>query len=312
MLDLIGTLGAAAIGAGASLFGLSKEEKVADKQLLYQMQLAKRQEKLQKEFAQHGVAWRVKDAERSGIHPLAALGANVTSYGPVSVGNPHVPDYSEYSQQIGSYAKDALGKFLEYKMQNEQIRNVTLHNELLKKQIEDSGVAVNPDGTVKVNIDEAEYVDPISNRIVKFKNPLPDVDFQKKQMNMSMSPGYEAGIAPLEGYKRHGDYLIPLLTQESAESLESDLFGSIKLFGMRLKDAYDYVMYYKFPYGKDAAMMRQVIRKMRPPDRYCGPGEYWAFNPWIGGFRLMKVRKDGKKYLYVGGSKKFGYYKDKE
>lgn len=42
----------------------------------------------QREFAQHGVRWRVKDAEAAGLHPLYALGANVTPFTP----NPVVPD----------------------------------------------------------------------------------------------------------------------------------------------------------------------------------------------------------------------------
>lgn len=38
---------------------------------------------MQKEFAQNGILWRVQDAERAGVHPLYALGANTASYSPV-------------------------------------------------------------------------------------------------------------------------------------------------------------------------------------------------------------------------------------
>ena len=36
----------------------------------------------QKEFAQNGIRWRVADAKAAGIHPLYAIGANVSSYSP--------------------------------------------------------------------------------------------------------------------------------------------------------------------------------------------------------------------------------------
>lgn len=42
--------------------------------------------KLQREFAQQGIRWRVADARAAGIHPLAALGAQTQSFSPISVG----------------------------------------------------------------------------------------------------------------------------------------------------------------------------------------------------------------------------------
>lgn len=39
---------------------------------------------LQKEFAQHGIRWRVEDAMEAGLHPLYALGASTTGYSPSS------------------------------------------------------------------------------------------------------------------------------------------------------------------------------------------------------------------------------------
>lgn len=41
---------------------------------------------MQKEFAQHGVRWKVEDAKRAGINPLVALGGSTHSFSPVSVG----------------------------------------------------------------------------------------------------------------------------------------------------------------------------------------------------------------------------------
>src|SRR5262245_6914522 len=40
---------------------------------------------MQREFAQHGIQWKVEDAKRAGIHPLYALGASTSSPSPVHV-----------------------------------------------------------------------------------------------------------------------------------------------------------------------------------------------------------------------------------
>ena len=41
---------------------------------------------LQKEFAQHGIRWRVEDAKKAGINPLYALGAPAISASPTRIG----------------------------------------------------------------------------------------------------------------------------------------------------------------------------------------------------------------------------------
>lgn len=44
------------------------------------------QREQQREFAQHGIRWRVEDAKAAGLHPLAAIGAAGASYSPVITG----------------------------------------------------------------------------------------------------------------------------------------------------------------------------------------------------------------------------------
>lgn len=53
--------------------------------------------KYQKEFAQHGVSWRVADAKRAGLHPLAALGMQATGFNPVSAPT----NFADAGQDIG-------------------------------------------------------------------------------------------------------------------------------------------------------------------------------------------------------------------
>lgn len=47
---------------------------------------AARNIQMQEEFAKQGIRWKVNDARKAGIHPLYALGAQTTSFSPVTVG----------------------------------------------------------------------------------------------------------------------------------------------------------------------------------------------------------------------------------
>lgn len=70
--------------------------------------------KLQEQFAQSGIQWRVADAKAAGIHPLYALGANTPTYTPVSA-NFTAPDYSF----VGRMGQD-LGRGLQRSALNKQ------------------------------------------------------------------------------------------------------------------------------------------------------------------------------------------------
>lgn len=76
----------ALIGAGASLLGgimgrdSQREANAANERM------AQENIRLQREFAQQGIQWKVADAKAAGISPLYALGAGTTSFAPVSIG----------------------------------------------------------------------------------------------------------------------------------------------------------------------------------------------------------------------------------
>lgn len=116
---MLGTI-LGAIGKGAELFLSNKQ--------------ANDQADLQKKFAQKGIQWKVADAEKAGIHPLYALGANTVAYNPVSVG---VPDLGSMGQDIGQAidrvsnpgekAGGALGALA--------LERAGLENDLLRAQI---------------------------------------------------------------------------------------------------------------------------------------------------------------------------------
>lgn len=64
---------------------------------------------LQKEFAKNGVRWKVEDAIAAGISPLAALGAQTSSFSPISVGTSSTPDpMGSYVAQMGQDVSRAI------------------------------------------------------------------------------------------------------------------------------------------------------------------------------------------------------------
>lgn len=76
---MLGAILPGIIGAAASIFGAKKAEKSAQRQ-------SQQEYERQKEFAQSGVQWKVQDAKKAGIAPLAALGGSTLSYSPQSIG----------------------------------------------------------------------------------------------------------------------------------------------------------------------------------------------------------------------------------
>lgn len=109
-----------------------------------QLQLAREQFEWQKELAKNQIAWRVEDAKKAGLHPMAALGLQSTSFSPVSSSfTPmQAPDYSFLSDmgQSASYAamkaKDRKEQAAAVRLLQEQAalqtENMNLQNEGLR------------------------------------------------------------------------------------------------------------------------------------------------------------------------------------
>lgn len=88
----------------------------------------------QKELAQNQVQWRVEDAKKAGLHPLAALGISPSSYSPATA----LPDYSGLSgvgDTLYQMGQNADREAMQAKTQAEQQKAVELNNQLLEAQI---------------------------------------------------------------------------------------------------------------------------------------------------------------------------------
>lgn len=72
----------AVASGGASIYDGMMDRRDADTTRRMNQDNYDRSDSLQREFAQNGISWKVQDAERAGIHPLFALGAQGASYSP--------------------------------------------------------------------------------------------------------------------------------------------------------------------------------------------------------------------------------------
>lgn len=134
------------LGLGGKLIDTFMGSKKAEENNATQLAIAEQNRQMQKEFAQNAIQWKVKDAETAGLHPLAALGAQVSSYSPVSVGDLATPstDFGGMGQSIGR-ALDATAESSDRhsKMQTAvgrvaqtfQLEKMNLENEVLKTDI---------------------------------------------------------------------------------------------------------------------------------------------------------------------------------
>lgn len=276
----------AAIQAGASLLGGKKsadaQESMAQSNIAYQ-----------KEFAKHGIQWRVADAKAAGINPLAALGVNPVQFNPV-----YIPGNDRGFESAGQ----AIGNALQRSMDRDQIlankvgilkglldvENQELVNYALRKDIE-GGSDVDERGVLKGT--------PQATVTTKIKG----VNYSDRNITKKQSGGIEAGISALENYSQDSrGYLWLKPTQENQEMLESSWFDQAKYILYRSKMAAEAVDHWVFHKTAAAETHRKWLRSIRP---IAPEGYEYRFNP-TSGFKLHKV-ENNESFFYE--DRKGGY-----
>lgn len=242
------------IGAGASLLGGLFGSNSQKKQM--QMQIA-----AQREFAQQGVQWRVEDAKKAGIHPLAALGAQTHAFSPIGVGSDYTlsQGMADAGQQLGSAISAGRTK-VEKAMQTLQLQRAGLENKLLEVQIANAaqiGLMNQPgrQATVPPVGGQAQLVDGQAATDL--------VNVQPMQLTAT-APGRahaEPAAVPDIGYlhtSRGGR--APVFSEQAKERLEEDLIGSI-LWSARNR------------------LMPSLGVNQSPPADSPGEGNVWVYDP---------------------------------
>lgn len=257
----------ALIGAGANIIGGLLGKSSAEKQ-------ASQNIAMQKEFAQKGIQWKVEDAKAAGLHPLAALGAQTSSFSPISVGgDPLAAGISSAGQDISravdatrsqSQRLDAYGKTV----QDLNLRRMGLENELLASQIAKINQAGTPPPMPTAG--DRYLVDGQAQSGLVKTNPL--------AIN-STAPGSassEAGAHAETGYARTPYGWAPTMSKDFQERAEDDIGAMI---GWAIRNRLG-----GFPPPKSQVPINE-------------PSEYWFFNP----FRQEYVKRNRSKSRWFNG-----------
>lgn len=246
---------------------------------------------LQKEFAQHGISWKVADARAAGISPLAAMGANTYSFSPVYLGGER--------RGLGQIGK-GIGQGLDYMDQQlkrlivqekmEDVKRKWIENQQLmggQSDVDGYGLA---QGNVSVSFPKGAS-DPNNWS-------APGTQLNKSQIPMQWEGG-QAGILPFEAYYRNRKgYVVLRPSPQVTELLEDSLPDKYKYFLDRAKWFHQSIKNYKNYETSEAKLHREWLRKVRPPmiKQYVGKRE-WRYNPWEGW--ILTVKKNFRdSYLY--------------
>lgn len=249
----------AIIGAGASLASSLLGKQSADKNI-----------KMQKQFAQQGIQWKVADAKKAGIHPLAALGANTHSFQNV------VGDYSG----LASAGQD-LGRAIDAtRTKSERVDAYTA--ELRKLQIE-RGQLENSVLRTKLASDLAKVktagsppaAPPQNPNLLEGQGDSPGIDNQamERQGWNPKAPYMESGNVSELGYTRTPTGWAPVMSKDAKDRLEEDPMGVI---GWNFRN--------RIP---------QTFQQNKTPPFEALSDEYWAYHPGLQEYRLFRRKRGG-------------------
>lgn len=180
-------IGGALISGGSSLLGGLFSSKS-------NLKATKAQIAAQKEFAQHGVSWRVADAKQAGLHPLYALGAQTPSFTPMVIPDSMGPAISEAGQAIGR----AVAQTGPQAMSALDQANLAL----LKSQLAESDARV-----AYINSETMRNTNEQINRTLVGATALPDLG------------GLESATTDIQRYGAGGGYVQPVDGQSVPQGL---------------------------------------------------------------------------------------------
>nr|QJB20654.1 MAG: DNA pilot protein [Microvirus sp.] len=187
-----GALISGGLGIGGGLLGgyLSgkSNEKAADQNAA-----------IQRELAKNGLSWRVEDARKSGINPLAALGASLPSGNPVAVGT----DYGDLG--LGAAGQE-ISRAMQAGMTKEQREMHELNKRLLTVQIEGQEIENRNKKTgtpppLKINPSPSLPLSSAEFPFKETKNKGYEIEVNKRPA--AEAPGIEAGPVPM--YQKYVD-----------------------------------------------------------------------------------------------------------
>lgn len=231
---------------------------------------------LQKEFAQHGIQWRVEDAKRAGIHPLYALGGSTPSYTPSAIVGGDM-GISSAAAQMGQDVSRSINatRTQEQRLtaaadtaQKLQLENMGLQNQLLSSQIAKINASINP--PMPAATDNWLIGGQSGSGLIK-ESPM------KRTTVDPAAPYQEPGAIPDVGYARtsSGGYT-PIPSSDVKERIEDNM---IQEFAWALRN-------------NVIPSLGSPIRAGMTPPFPAPAGSEWLFNPFKQEYQLY----DGKNW----------------
>lgn len=180
------------ISAGANLLGglLGQKNQAA---------IAQKNIDEQRDFAQHGIEWKVDDAKRAGINPLAALGAQTSSFSNIVGDNSLASGVSAAGQDLGRAAnaltsKETKADQLNEKLLEAKIKNVEADTVTKMALASQTAVRHGQPGTVSVPLPNGDPRGPVKRLTQRFIDDsgriwtLPSGDASTAMQNLATAP----------------------------------------------------------------------------------------------------------------------------
>lgn len=249
---------------------------------------------LQKEFARSGIQWKVRDAIKAGIHPLAALGAQTISFAPQAVGldtpvaqafqaqapggdesgvNP-LPDLGAMGQNIGSALMaaspiQAQMEAVQLALGAAQVEGAGLDNDIKRAELASllgrSSTSHAPGVPLAVPNDEFGGV---SGDHIRYTQPTVDYKTRRDVADPRRASNVVGHGPSVAFVKTSTGGFEPVMPPELAESYESDWIGSL---GWQLKNR----------------LLPNLVR-MPPPNVGQKPGDVVRWNSLAQEWEIIK------------------------
>lgn len=177
--------------------------------------------RLQREFAQNSIRWKVNDAKMAGIHPVYALGGSGTSFSPMySAGSTDTGDDNRWLAEAGQSIAGAIGRTAtteQKQMQALALENAHLDNEIKKVELQRMKAGT-PGG---LPAESGNFMPGQGNT----GTGLVTVKPAERVVSAPGRPAQEAGWRPDVSYARTDTGLVPVVPEGLSESMEDDVVG---------------------------------------------------------------------------------------
>lgn len=249
-----------------------------------QNKLAERQENLQREFAQNSIQWRVNDAKKAGIHPVAALGSQGISYNPSYVGGDNFG---------GSQASISFGGDKELDELNKRLLTAQVRQAEAEATSAEMANIPKPQNTGGVLFGASQTKGALTNQTGVGHSASPT----SMPGQASVNPYGVAEVNNAVNFTKNTDGSLSLMPSQDVQDLVSESFLE------RLR-------WYGSQYSTDPKIRAGVMDSLLGKGKDIPKGKVLRVNPFTLNFELVPESKAGN-WLSRRASPAF-YYKSRE